>query len=111
MAKYNRQCKWFLMEYVGNPGAVPACNQKKILEAFDCSNCDKETKASDMVDVVRCKDCRYYPSGKDNGEEQEGFGLMWSDEAEYKCPFYCADEWYSRKPRPDFFCANGEHRR
>lgn len=38
---YNRNCKWFSMEYVGNPGAVPACNQKAILEAFDCTSCQE----------------------------------------------------------------------
>lgn len=36
---YNRNCKWFSMEYVGNPGAVPACNQKGTLELFDCASC------------------------------------------------------------------------
>ena len=36
---YNKKCRWFSMEYVGNPGAVPACNRDAVLEAFDCSTC------------------------------------------------------------------------
>lgn len=37
--KYNRNCKYFSMEYVGNPGKVPACNKNGVLEAFDCADC------------------------------------------------------------------------
>lgn len=62
---------------------------------------------SDVVEVVRCKDCRYAPTGTDDGDGR-GFGLEWPDKEEFICPFYCDDGWYSRKPRPDFFCANGE---
>lgn len=63
--------------------------------------------SADVVEVVRCKDCRYYPTGTDN-EEDQGFGLQWPFGELYKCPFMCDDGWYSRKPKPDFFCANGE---
>lgn len=36
---YQKKCKYFSMEYVGNPGPVPACNRDVVLEVFDCSNC------------------------------------------------------------------------
>ena len=68
---------------------------------------DVQAPTADVVEVVRCKDCRYYPTGTDN-EEDQGFGLQWPFGDLYKCPFMCDDGWYSRKPRPDFFCANGE---
>lgn len=73
---------------------------KIVLE--DASDCD-------VVEVTRCLDCRYAPTGTDNGEEY-GFGLTWPDKEEYKCPYYCDDGWYSRKPKPDFFCANGKRK-
>ena len=38
---YNKKCRWFSMEYVGNPGAVPSCNRDAALEAFDCSTCEE----------------------------------------------------------------------
>lgn len=63
--------------------------------------------AADVQEVVLCRDCKYCPTGTDNGEEQ-GFGLEFPYKETYKCPFMCDDGWYSRKPRPDFFCANGE---
>lgn len=62
-----------------------------------------------VVDIVRCKDCKYAPSGTDDGEEQ-GFGLEWPNDGVYDtnpCPLKCSDGWYSHKPKPDFFCANG----
>ena len=57
--------------------------------------------------VIRCRECKYAPEGT------EGFDLEWPyrNEDGYDinpCPLKCADPWYSRKPKPDFFCAYGE---
>lgn len=60
-------------------------------------------------EIVRCSECRYAPTGEDNGEDH-GFGLIWPDHEKFVCPFQCDDGWYSRKPRPDFFCANGKRK-
>ena len=68
-----------------------------------------EIPAADVVEVVRCKDCCYAPTGTDNGEEQ-GFGLEWPYKEEYKCPYFCDDGRYSRKPKSDFFCSNGKRK-
>ena len=72
------------------------------IELVDCSD-------RDVVEVVRCRDCCYAPTGTDNGEEQ-GFGLEWPYKEEYKCPYFCDDGWYSRKPKSDFFCSNGKRK-
>ena len=37
---YNEKCRYFSLEYVGNPGPVPSCNKDSILEAFNCSACE-----------------------------------------------------------------------
>lgn len=66
--------------------------------------------AADVVEVVRCKDCMYAPSGIDGGEDQ-GFALEWPHDEwpeDNPCPCKCEDGWYSHKPKPDFFCANGK---
>lgn len=66
--------------------------------------------AADVRPVVLCKDCMYAPSGTDGGEGQ-GFALEWPHDEwpeDNPCPCKCEDGWYSRKPEPDFFCANGK---
>ena len=63
---------------------------------------------ADVRHVVLCRDCIYAPTGN-----QDGADLEWpcDDFPERNpCPFKCEDKWYSRKPSPDFFCANGAKR-
>ena len=54
--------------------------------------------------VVHCKDCKYYPTVPEDAEN--GFDYIWPEDS-WKCPFRCDDEYYSRVPREDFYCANG----
>ena len=66
--------------------------------------------AADVRPVVQCKDCMYAPSGTDDGEDR-GFALEWPHDEwpeDNPCPCKCDDGWYSHKPKPDFFCANGK---
>ena len=72
----------------------------------------KSEPAADVRPVVLCRDCKYTPSGTDDGEDQ-GFALEWPHDdwpEDNPCPCKCADGWYSHKPAPDFFCASGEKR-
>jgi len=61
---------------------------------------------NDMVEVVRCKDCKHRPTI--DGEYNSGFDLNFPD---IECPLQCADGWYNRMPGDNWFCANGERRR
>lgn len=66
--------------------------------------------AADVRPVVTCGECMYAPAGTDSGENQ-GFSLEWPHDdwpEDNPCPCKCADGWYSHKPKPDFFCANGK---
>ena len=66
--------------------------------------------AADVRPVVLCRDCMYAPSGTDDGEDQ-GFALEWPHDEwpeDNPCPCKCEDGWYSHKPKPGFFCANGK---
>lgn len=55
----------------------------------------------DVVEVVRCIDCKYRPYGE---EHDYVFPL------EYRCPCQCDDNWHSWMPKDDFFCGNGERK-
>ena len=69
-----------------------------------------EVPAADFRPVVYCRDCKYAPSETDGGEDQ-GFSLEWPHDEwpeDNPCPCKCEDGWYSHKPKPDFFCANGK---
>lgn len=68
--------------------------------------------AADVRPVVLCRDCIYAPTAPDDGVES-GFDLEWPHNDwpnDNPCPCKCGDKWYSRKPAPDFFCANGVKR-
>ena len=57
----------------------------------------------EIVNVIRCKECKHYPVGGDQYEHT----LKFPDE---RCPCYCEDKWYSWRPGDNWFCANGERK-
>lgn len=61
------------------------------------------TPTIDAVEIVRCKDCKYKPTGTGCNHDLE-FPVH------YKCPCECDDNWYSWMPKDDFFCGNGERK-
>ena len=63
--------------------------------------------AADVRPVVRCRECKYAPIG-----DKDGSDLEWpfNEFDENPCPYKCLDNWYSHKPKPDFFCANGKRK-
>lgn len=52
---YNKKCRWFSMEYVGNPGAVPSCNRDAVLEVFDCSTCEENPNNAKRTNADRIR--------------------------------------------------------
>ena len=62
---------------------------------------------ADMVEVVRCKDCKH------RGyivKDSRGYEWIEYEETSH-CPFQCYDDdYYNRLSEDDFFCANGERR-
>jgi hypothetical protein len=95
--------------------------RKNVIEAFDDSRVERyygdvdpdsviriiETiPAANVQPVVTCGECIYAPSG-----DGQGFDLEWPHDnwpENNPCPWKCEDGWYSHKPKPDFFCANGK---
>lgn len=57
---------------------------------------------NNRVSVVRCKDCKHRPLGKDDPNFWEWYG------EDTRCPWFCADTYYLAVPPDDFFCAYGE---
>ena len=68
----------------------------------------KEFPAADVVEVVRCKDCKHRPIATRADE-----GILWGFSVEFpdeRCPLQCEDGWYNHYPKDDFYCANAERR-
>lgn len=61
----------------------------------------EKTQTADVVEVVRCKDCKYYDY------EIRQLNLDDIDNCEHK-PSDCTLYWYKHKP--DWYCADGERR-
>lgn len=60
-----------------------------------------DVPATDVVEVVRCKDCKYYEI-----YELKSDG---TDDRRYK-PSVCVKEKYAVHRKPDWFCADGERK-
>ena len=99
-----------MAECIYRDAAIAACFDGFADCRDDCAANIRNIPAADVVDVVRCKDCIYFPSGDDNGENR-GFGLEWPHDdwpEENPCPCKCDDGWYSIKPNQEFYCAYGK---
>lgn len=57
-----------------------------------------------VPEIVRCKDCVYFPEGTGANHDLVFPG------GELKCPCECDDYWYSWKPADDWYCANGKRK-
>ena len=60
-----------------------------------------------MVEVVRCKDCKYRGTLELHGTEACGYSTVDYDK-DSKCPCRTDDPFYSWYPDDDWFCAYGE---
>lgn len=61
---------------------------------------------ADVVEVVRCKDCKHRPIDKTG--HNYGQDLKFPDDV---CPCQnFGDHWYSWMPDDDWFCPNGERK-
>lgn len=69
----------------------------------------KDLPAADVRPVVYCRYCMYAPEGDDDDHCLEWPCDDWP--GRNPCPLKCEDNWYSKKPEPDFFCANGRDMR
>ena len=63
--------------------------------------------APDVVEVVRCKDCKHRPYSTEPGKT---YGLT-IEAPDDRCPCYNEDDgWYSWVPDNEFFCFYGERK-
>lgn len=97
-----------MSEYIEREKALSA--QNKSMNLAECRKRLERIPAADVRPVVTCGECMYAPAGTDSGENQ-GLSLEWPHDdwpEDNPCPCKCEDGWYSHKPKPDFFCANGK---
>ena len=67
----------------------------------------KPVPAADVVEVVRCKDCKHRPYSTEPGKT---YGLT-IEAPTGMCPCYNEDDgWYSWIPDNEFFCFYGERK-
>ena len=76
----------------------------KRLSGIKVSMLIDEQPTADVVEVVRCKDCKHRP--KKVGNEGNGFDYEFSEE--YACPGYCEDGYYAELFDDSFYCAWGK---
>lgn len=64
--------------------------------------------AADVVEVVRCKECRHRPLMVDGDVKDPNYNeSAW--EEDYTCPYLCyEDDFYNCMPPDDGFCNYGE---
>lgn len=63
--------------------------------------------AVDVVEVVRCKDCRHKPNGYIDDDVLRYPNFPHEESNPCPCKVY-GDEWYSWIPNDDFYCGFGE---
>lgn len=62
---------------------------------------------ADVVEVVRCKDCRHKPNGYIDDDVLRYPNFPHEESNPCPCKVY-GDEWYSWIPNDDFYCSFGE---
>lgn len=87
---------------------------KTLIEYFLCSHISEsfikavveQIPSSDVVEVVRCKDCKHRPVVDEGGTPHAPvIDGAYRDET---CPGLCLDSYYNWMPKDDWFCALGE---
>ena len=63
-------------------------------------------------EIIRYKDCIYYPIVPENWNGSK-YSLEWpvGEDGLDNCPCHCPDDYYSWVPDEDWFCGNGKKRR
>lgn len=77
----------------------------------ECREALREIEPADVVEVVRCKNCKHRPVVV-NPSRPYGFGLAGPGSDPFSrdetCPYLCDDGYYNRMPDDDGFCNLGE---
>lgn len=66
--------------------------------------------AADVVEVVRCKDCKWKPRNMGCNMDSEKLNFPLDSESCVICPYGSDDPWYNREPDPNGFCSLGERK-
>ena len=86
-------------------GAINQKEYEKLMRKLDLIDIVNGLKPDrvEVALVVRCKDCKYMPTGDGANHDLEF-------PEDFKCPCQCEDFWYSWKPDDNWFCGNGKRR-
>lgn len=104
-----------MAEYVERDRAIEACFDGYADCREDCAENIRKLRAADVVEVVRCRDCKHAPIFWD---EDDPFAVKWPQRGAWggcevddeTCPHFVGDYSYTRPPDPDGFCEKGERK-
>ena len=99
-------CGW--SEIVGSP---IICNYSGHRTWRDecCEAWKPKEKETNMVEVVRCKDCKHRGEWERAEDIHGSYShIVFPDGS--LCPGQCEDQFYAWRPDDDWYCANGERR-
>ena len=68
-----------------------------------------KTPTADVVEVVRCKDCKHKPNGYTDDDVLRYPNFPHEENNPCPCQVY-EDKWYSWIPNDDFYCSEGERK-
>lgn len=66
-----------------------------------------EIPAADVVEVVRCQDCKWRPRNLGEGVFVEHLDFPMDTDGVAVCPYAADDPWYNKEPHPYGFCHLG----
>ena len=99
------------MSYIKREDAKRAaflgCYQKQQVDAMNALI--DSIESADVVEVVRCKDCKHKPNGYTDDDVLRYPNFPHEESNPCPCQVY-EDKWYSWIPNDDFYCSFGERR-
>ena len=105
-----------MTDYISRQAAIEAvdeCTKLKITDDFytvyteEMKDVIADIPAADVVEVVRCKDCKHKPNGYTDDDVLRYPNFPHEESNPCPCQVH-EDEWYSWIPNDDFYCSYGE---
>ena len=98
-------------DYISRKAAIEQAQKNFVHEnkwvATEETRLLKNLPSADVVEVVRCKDCKHKPNGYIDDDVLRYPNFPHKENNPCPCQVY-GDQWYSRVPNGDFYCSYGE---
>ena len=98
-----------MSDFISRQAAIEAASRgcRELRGTFGrCEDEINKVPAADVVEVVRCKDCKHRPTSIDGATQGFDVDFAWDS----LCPCQCDDGWYNWYPPDEWYCPRGEGR-